>query len=74
MKFPWFSECIADCNWVRIVYQKMGGDVSLIPQDCCRMNGVACHDGHVIAINWSNKKLNGTISPDIGNLLKLETL
>ena len=72
-----FTECIvavSDCDWVKIIYGKMGGHFSMIPQDCCRMLGVACHDGHVIEINWSNKSLNGTISPDVGNLGNLQRL
>jgi hypothetical protein len=74
MKWSWFNKCIADCDWVKIIYKKMGGDVSMIPQNCCRMNGVKCYDGLVIGINWSNKNLNGTISPDIGNLENLNRL
>ena len=62
------------CDWVRIIYQKMGGHVSLIPQDCCRMNGVACFDGHVVGITWSYRGLNGNIPPEIGNLLYLKHL
>ena len=74
IKWPWFTECIADCDWLKIIYQKIGGDVSLIPQNCCRMLGVACQDGHVIGINWSNKNLNGTIQPEIGHLVNLRWL
>ena len=71
------TKCIVakhDCDWVKIIYQKMGGDVSMIPQNCCRMLGVACHDGHVVGIYWSNKNLNGIISSVIGNLVNLESL
>ena len=74
MKYPWLSEYIADCDWVNVIYRKMGGHVSMIPQDCCRMLGVACHDGHVIAINWSYHKLNGYIPPDIVHLISLRWL
>ena len=71
------TKCIVakhDCDWVKIIYQKMGGHVSLIPQDCCRMIGVACHDGHVVHITWDFHGLNGYIPPEIGNLLYLKHL
>jgi len=71
------TKCIvafSDCDWVKIIYGKMGGNVSLIPQDCCLMARITCHDGHVIRIRWGYQGLNGYISPEIGNLLNLESL
>ena len=72
-----FTECIHaihDCDWVRIIYQKMGGNVSLIPQNCCRMARITCLYGKVIAIRWSYQGLNGKIPPEIGNLVNLKYL
>ena len=71
------TKCIVanhDCDWVRIIYQKMGGRVSNIPQDCCKMFGVACLDGHVLQITWGYQGLNGHIPPEIGNLVHLKWL
>jgi len=68
------AKSIADCYWVNIIYQKMGGDVSMIRQHCCRMAGVVCHDGHVIHIRWAYQGLNGYIPPEIGNLVHLRWL
>ncbi len=75
--FLLFTKCIvavSDCDWVKIIHQKMGGNVSLNPQNCCKMNGVACLDGNVIAIYWINQNLKGLIPPEIGNLVKLQRL
>ena len=72
-----FAKCIVaenDCDWVRIIYGKMGGHVSLIPQDCCLMNGVTCHDGHVIELRWRYQGLNGYIPSEIGHLINLRWL
>ena len=72
-----FLKCIvavSDCDLVRIICQKMGGHVSKIPQDCCLMNGVTCHDGHVIELRWGYQGLNGYIPPEIGNLVNLRRL
>jgi len=52
----------------------MGGNVSLNPQNCCKMNGVACLDGKVIGIHWINQNLKGPIPPEIGNLVNLQRL
>jgi hypothetical protein len=72
-----FTKCIVavrDCDWVNIIYGKMGGDVSLLPQDCCLLKGVTCLDGHVIRIRWGYQGLNGYIPPEIGNLVHLKWL
>ena len=72
-----FTECIVaenDCYWVRIIYWKMGGRFSMIPQDCCRMKGVSCLDGHVIQLRWRYHNLNGYIPPEIGKLVHLKWL
>jgi hypothetical protein len=72
-----FTKCIVaenDCDWVKIIYQKMGGHYSMIPQDCCRMLGVACLDGKVIEIRWGYNNLNGCIPPEIGHLINLQLL
>ena len=74
MRKMYVTKNIADCDWVKIIYHKMGGHVSLIPQDCCRMNGVACFDGHVVHITWVFQGLNGYIPPEIGNLVNLRWL
>ena len=72
-----FTKCIVaenDCDSVKIIYQKMGGDVSKIPQNCCRMLGVICHDGQVSYIRWGYHNLKGYIPPEIGNLVHLRWL
>ncbi len=67
-----------DCDWVKIIYEKMGGDVSKIPQEnCCEkfeMFGISCHDGHIIQIRWGYLNLDGYIPPEIGNLVHLKSL
>ena len=63
-----------DCHWVRIIYQKMGGNVKRIPDDCCRRNGIVCTDGHVTTINWNYLGLTGSIPPEIGMLVGLREL
>ena len=72
--FTKFIVAVSDCDWVKIIYQKMGGDVSRIPQNCCRMAGVTCHDGHVIELRWGYQGLNGYIPPEIGHLINLRWL
>jgi hypothetical protein len=73
-----FNQCIlaeTDCDWVRIIYSKMGGDVNSVPQDCCRMDGIHCsEDGHVIKISWNHQGLTGSLPQEVGNLLNLEWL
>ena len=73
-----FNQCILakyDCHWLGIIYEKMGGDVSQIPQDCCEMDGVQCtQDGSVTSISWNGKGLTGSISQEIGNLVHLQEL
>ena len=72
------TECIVakhDCDWVKIIYQKMDGDISLNRQEnCCKMFGVRCDYGQVIGIHWGYQGLNGYIPPEIGNLINLEIL
>jgi hypothetical protein len=64
-----------DCDWLRIIYSKMGGDVQKIPQNCCRMDGVECtEDGYVTAIDWNHQGLSGSIPKELGNLVYLEWL
>ena len=65
---------MTDCDWVRIIYLKMGGNVKLIPKDCCRMVGVECTDSHVTEINWNIQGLSGTIPAELGNLVNLQKL
>ena len=76
--WPLLTQCILatnDCHWLRIIYGKMGGDVSEIPDDCCEMEGVRCNrEGQVVIINWSNKDLEGFIPSEIGNLVNLKSL
>jgi hypothetical protein len=53
----------------------MGGSASLIPKDCCEMDGVKCDDhDHITKINWSGHTLRGTIPPEIGILTYLKEL
>ena len=72
------TECIVakhDCDWVKIIYQKMDGDISLNRQEnCCKMLGVRCDYGQVIGIHWGYQDLSGYIPPEIGNLINLEML
>jgi hypothetical protein len=64
-----------DCDWVQIIYSKMGGNVNSIPRDCCRMDGVRCNsDGHVTELIWVYQDLTGFIPPEIGNLANLQKL
>ena len=72
-----FTQCIfaqTECDWVRIIYRKMGGS-ALISLECCKMHGVICNDdGRVTGINWSHHGLTGDIPPEIGKLVNLEEL
>ena len=76
--WPLLTQCIlakTDCNWVRIIYRKIRGNVSEIPPNCCEMDRVRCNrEGQVVTINWSNKDLEGFIPPEIGNLVNLKGL
>jgi hypothetical protein len=65
---------MTDCDWVRIIYQKMGGNVKLIPKDCCSMNEIRCINGYVTDINWNNQLLTGFIPSELGNLVNLQKL
>jgi hypothetical protein len=65
---------MTDCDWVRIIYQKMGGNLRRIPEDCCRTYGVACVGDHVTGVYWSNKDLTGSIPPELGMLAELQYL
>jgi hypothetical protein len=70
-----FNQCIlaqaTECDWVRIIYEKMGGNVLHIPEDCCTMIGIHCAFGRIARIDWSNEELTGTIPPELGNLIVL---
>ena len=76
--WPLLTQCILaandDCHWVRVIYGKMGGDVSDILEDCCRMKRVICEQGRVTVLSWGNKGLKGYIPPEIGNLVNLQNL
>ena len=63
-----------DCDLVRIIYQKMGGNINNIPEDCCKKNGVICANGHVTGLYWSKQSLVGSIPPELANLINLEDL
>jgi hypothetical protein len=65
---------MTDCDWVRIIYQKMGGDVRRIPKDCCKKNGVICAEGHVTGLYWSKQSLVGSIPRELVELVNLEDL
>lgn len=70
------SQCILadDCRWVRIILRGMGGNVSMIPTDCCQWNRILCVDGHVTGIDWSDLGLTGIISRDIARLTHLQEM
>ena len=71
------TQCIlaqTDCDWVRIIYQKLGGNVSRILEDCCIMYDVTCTDGMVTEIYWSDQGLTGSIPEELSNLENLELL
>ena len=76
MLMLFFTNVLAenDCDWVKIIYEKMGRDISMTPQDCCKIFGVSCHDDRVIQIRWGYHNLNGHIPPEIGNLVHLKWL
>jgi hypothetical protein len=63
-----------DCDWLRIIYQKMGGNVKWIPRNCCRMVGVECTDDHVTRIHWCYDYFSGSIPLEIGMLTDLKYL
>ena len=73
-----FTRCILahnECDLLKIIYEKLGGNVLDVPEDCCRMNGVTCTvNGHVTAISWSHQNLTGSIPPEIGMLANLQEL
>ena len=72
-----FNQCIVaqtDCHWLRIIYQKMGGNVRWIPEDCRRMDEIICTDGLVTQIRWINQDLIGSIPSEIGNLVNLQVM
>jgi hypothetical protein len=72
-----FNQCIlakTDCDWLVIIYYKMGGNINSVPQDCCRMHGVECNDGHVTGIYWEDQGLKGSIPKELGNLVNLRWL
>ena len=64
----------SECDWVRIIYGKMGGDVSEIPNDCCEMEGVKCEQGAVTMLRWNQQGLNGCIPAEIEKLTNLKVL
>lgn len=72
-----FTQCIlgmTDCDLVKQIYQKMGGDVSNI-EDGCNIPGVVCNEiGQVTKLFWSRNDLNGSIPEEIGELSELEYL
>ena len=75
--WPLLTQCILaanDCHWVRVIYGKMGGDVSDILEDCCRMEGVICEQGRVTDLFWFDQGLAGFIPAEIGNLVNLQNL
>ena len=75
LKLLFGEEISAQCDWVRIIYEKMGGDVNSIPENCCQMDGVECsQDGHITGINWNQQGLTGSIPQEIGNLVNLKKL
>ena len=74
LKLLFGEEISAQCDWVRIIYEKMGGDVNSIPENCCQMDGVSCKDGHVKGILWIEQGLTGSIPQEIGNLVDLQQL
>jgi hypothetical protein len=80
-----FTQCIlaqtapdiaaqTDCDWVRIIYEKMGGNVRRVPEDCCIMYGVTCTDGMVTSVVWSSQGLTGSIPEELRNLVNLHKL
>jgi hypothetical protein len=72
-----FNQCIlaeTDCDWLRLIYYKMGGDVNSVPRDCCRMDGVRCTDGYVKNLFLDSRGLTGSLPEELGNLVNLEWL
>jgi hypothetical protein len=72
-----FNQCIlakTDCDWLVIIYSKMGGDVNSVPRDCCVINGVECTDGYVTGIFLDRQGLTGSLPEELGNLVNLEWL
>jgi hypothetical protein len=63
-----------DCDWVRMIYYNMGGDVQKIPQNCCEMQQIVCVKEDVTSIFWTGHGLARSIPPEIGMLLKLKSL
>jgi hypothetical protein len=52
----------------------LGGNVKLIPRNCCKMKGIECTDSHVTEINWNSQGLSGTIPAELGNIMYLHEL
>lgn len=56
-------------------WKAQNDDVSVVPRTHCNFTGVTCNDAfRVVSLNISFVHLSGTISPEIGNLDKLESL
>jgi hypothetical protein len=73
-----FNQCIlaqaTECDWVRIIYRKLGGNFRWIHPDCCTMNEIICTDGYITEIRWHNLRLKGSIPPELENLVNLQKL
>ncbi len=63
-----------DCDWVIMIYQQMGADISNI-NDCCSMDHIVCDEEfRVTQIVWDSTDLTGFLPTEIGNLINLKTL
>ena len=65
------------CCWVVRIWQLMGKSTSVSSTSstaCCSMSGLTCSGSIVYSIDWELQSLSGSIPPEIGNLVNLETL
>jgi hypothetical protein len=63
-----------DCAIVQKAWLEMGGKTTDQDNSCCGIDGVYCDDNQVIAIEWINLGLSGSISPLLGQLSQLQLL
>lgn len=63
-----------DCDWIKIIYKKLGSDISNV-DDCCSLDHITCdEESRVITIIWDSTDLTGYLPPEIGNFVNLKHL
>ncbi|HDQ71202.1 MAG TPA: hypothetical protein ENN19_03780 [Chloroflexi bacterium] len=70
----------AECEALTALYDATDGykwadnDGWLVTNEACAWHGVTCRDGHVVALDLSENRLNGPLPPEIGDLTGLTIL